>query len=213
LLLGVKERLQGALPVLVFAGAPFTVAAYCIGAGKDLEATRGFIHEQPAVWQALLERLQGATVAFLRELIGQGAAAYQLFDSWAGMLEEPEYDRWAQPYHQAIFAGTSGAPRILFVKECPFLDRMARSGADVISLGRCNDLAQARRDYPHLVFQGNVDEELLRDGTPDQVRDATRLCLQAGGGRRHILNLNHGVDRATPVRNFEAFIAAARETR
>jgi uroporphyrinogen decarboxylase len=80
----------------------------------------------------------------------------------------------------------------------------------VISLGARHDLAQARRDYPHLVFQGNVDEDVLRSGTPEQVAALTRRCVQAGGGRRHIVNLNHGVDRATPVANFEAYIRAAK---
>src|SRR5262249_2108602 len=64
--------------------------------------------------------------------------------------------------------------------------------------------------YPHLVFQGNVDEALLRTGTPEQVAAATRACVAAGGGRRHIVNLSHGVDRDTPVANFEAFVRAAR---
>jgi uroporphyrinogen decarboxylase len=100
-------------------------------------------------------------------------------------------------------------PRILFVKECPHLDLMAASGADVISLGTRHDLAAARRQYPELVFQGNVDEELLRTGTPEQVAEATRRCVAAGGGR-HIVNLNHGVDRGTPVANFEAYIRAAK---
>jgi uroporphyrinogen decarboxylase len=87
---------------------------------------------------------------------------------------------------------------------------MAASGADVVSLGVRHDLAAARRDYPHLVFQGNVDEKVLRTGTPGQVAEATRACVAAGGGRRHIVNLNHGVDRSTPVAHFEAFVRAAR---
>jgi uroporphyrinogen decarboxylase len=207
----VKDELRGELPVLVFAGAPFTVATYCIGTGKDLTATRAFARERPAVWQALLERLQSATIRFLDSLTRAGADAYQLFDSWAGELDGDEYDRWAQRYHQAIFAGAAGVPRILFVKDAPHLDVLARSGADVISLGTRHDLAAARRDYPNLVFQGNVDEELLRDGTPEQVTEATRRCVRAGGGRRHIVNLSHGCDRAMPVANFEAFVRAAKE--
>jgi uroporphyrinogen decarboxylase len=102
-------------------------------------------------------------------------------------------------------------PRILFVKECPYLEHMTASGADVVSLGKCHDLAAARRTYPQLAFQGNVDEELLRAGTPEQVAEATWRCVAAGGGRRHIVNLNHGVDRATPVANFEAYVRAARQ--
>jgi uroporphyrinogen decarboxylase len=206
----VREELRGELPVLVFAGAPFTVATYCINTGKDIAATRRFAAEQPHVWESLLERLTTATVHFLRTLIADGADVYQLFDSWAGLLEGTEYEFWAQPYHEAIFREAAGIPRILFVKEGPYLPLMAASGADVISLGVRHDLAAARRDYPHLVFQGNVDEEILRSGTPEQVSAATRACVAAGGGRRHIVNLNHGVDRRTPVANFEAFIRAVR---
>lgn len=211
LLKRVKDELAGALPVLVFAGAPFTVATYCIGTGKDVDATRRFATENAAVWNGLLEKLAGATVGFLRTLIEDGADAYQLFDSWAGMLSPEEYDRWAQAFHASIFAGATGIPRILFVKEGPHLDRMCTSGADVVSLGSTHDLATARRDYPELIFQGNVDEEILRGGTPEQVRDAVRACLHAGGGHRHILNLNHGVDKDTPVANFEMYVKSATE--
>jgi len=206
----VKGELHGQLPVIVFAGAPFTVATYCIGTGKDMTATRRFAAEQPEVWQRLLERLSKATVHFLTTLLHDGADIWQLFDSWAGMLERAEYERWAQTHHQAIFAAVTRTPRILFVKECPYLDAMAASGADVISLGVHHNLAEARQKYPNLAFQGNVDESLLRDGTPDQVAKATRRCIAAGGGQRHIVNLSHGCDRAMPVANFEAYIAAAK---
>ena len=80
----------------------------------------------------------------------------------------------------------------------------------MVSLGSGHNLAEARARWPHLVFQGNVAEKMLREGTPDQVRQAVRDCLKAGGGQRHILNLNHGVDRRTPPENFQAYIDAAR---
>lgn len=211
LLKRVKEELRGELPVIVFAGSPFTVATYCIGTGKNMDATRRFAAEQPAVWQGLLEKLSAATGLFLNTLIADGADVYQLFDSWAGMLTPAEYDRWAQPYHEGVFRAATGVPRILFVKECPYLDRMAWAGAEVVSLGTHHDLAAARAKYPHLVFQGNVDEEILRAGTPEQVTAAVRACREAGGGRRHVLNLNHGVGKETPVANFEAYVRAARE--
>jgi uroporphyrinogen decarboxylase len=210
LLQSVREELRGELPVIVFAGAPFTVAAYCIGTGKDIEATRRFAAGRPDVWIELLNKLNGATAGFLKTLIDDGADLYQLFDSWAGMLSPVEYEAWAQPFHTGIFAAASGVPRILFVKEGPYLDRMCATGADVISLGTRHDLAKARRDYPHLVFQGNVNEDILRAGTPNDVAAAVRACIAAGGGHRHIVNLNHGVDKATPVANFEAYIRAAK---
>jgi uroporphyrinogen decarboxylase len=176
-----------------------------------MAATRAFAREQPGAWGELLERLGRATVLFLSVLAEEGADAYQLFDSWAGLLTRDEYLAWAQPHHRAILGAVRTVPSILFVKEGPYLDLMADAGADVVSLGIRHDLADARRLYPHLSFQGNVDEELLRAGTPEQVAEATRRCVAAGGGRRHIVNLNHGVDRATPVANFEAFVRAARE--
>jgi uroporphyrinogen decarboxylase len=206
----VKTELKGELPAIVFAGAPFTLATYCIGTGKDMNATRKFAAEHPKVWDGLLARISTATVHFLKTLVVDGADLYQLFDSWAGLLDESDYLRWAQPHHQAIFAAAHGVPRILFVKECPYLELMTKSGAEVISLGRRHDLAAAREAHPHLVFQGNVDEEILRSGTPEQVTAATLACVHAGGRHRHILNLNHGVDRNTPVENFQAFIQAAK---
>jgi uroporphyrinogen decarboxylase len=210
LLAHVRRELQGELPVIVFAGAPFTLATYCIGTGKDIAATRQFAAAEPAVWQALLEKLQSATITFLTALEQGRADIYQLFDSWSGMLEREEYERWALPHHQAIFSGVRTIPRILFVKECPYLDLMADSRAEIISLGVRHDLAAARRQYPKLVFQGNVDERILRAGTPEEVAEATRRCVTAGGRQRHIVNLSHGVGRETPVANFEAYVQAAK---
>ncbi len=213
LLKRVKKELSGELPVLAFAGAPFTVATYCIGTGKHLDDTRRFAREQPQVWRGLLDRLSQATIGFLQTLIREGAELYQLFDSWAGDLTLPEYDEWAQPYHREILAGATGVPRVIFVKECPYLQRLTATGADVISLGKRHDLAAARRDYPHLVFQGNVDEEILAHGTRDQVIAATKKCLQEGGGHRHIVNLNHGCDKSMPVENFQAFVDTVKQFR
>lgn len=210
LLRRVKQELDGALPVIVFAGAPFTVATYCIGTGKNMAQTRQFAAEQPAVWNALLAKLSSATVGFLNTLIADGADVYQLFDSWAGMLNPDDYQSWAQSHHQHILKSATGVPRILFVKECPYLPLLASSGAEVISLGKCHSLMAARSAYPELVFQGNVDEEVLRTGIPADVEAAVHACREAGGGFRHIVNLNHGVGKETPVANFEAYVRAAR---
>ncbi len=202
--------LQGRLPVLVFAGASFTVASYALGAGKNIDMVREFAHAQPETWAELLQRITKATQLFVQELARRGAAAFQLFDSWAGGLSPTEYNLWAHPHHQAVFDSVD-IPRILFVKENPHLDRMTQSGATVISLGGCHDLADCRRRWPNLVFQGNVPQELMRNGTPEQVYAATKACLLAGGGHNHVLNLSHGMDPTSPVANFEAFIRAARE--
>jgi uroporphyrinogen decarboxylase len=213
LLKTVKKELRGELPVLAFAGAPFTVAAYCIGTGKHMDDTRRFARDQPQVWRGLLDRLSQATIGFLQTLVREGAELYQLFDSWAGELTRAEYNEWAQPYHREILAGATGVPRVIFVKECPYLDRLTATGADIVSLGKRHDLAAARLDYPDLVFQGNVDEEILAHGTRAQVIEATKECLIAGGGQRHIVNLNHGCDKAMPVENFAAFVETTKRFR
>ena len=209
----VKAELCGELPMIVFAGAPFTVATYCIGTGKDMAATARFVAEQPAVWQELLNRISHATSLFLNQLIDDGAEIYQLFDSWAGMLNVEDYQRWANPYHARVFREVTRVPGILFVKECPHVELMSATGCQVLSLGTSHNLAEVQAAYPHLSVQGNVDESILRSGTPTEVEAAVVQCLQQGGGRRHILNLNHGVGKETPMANFEAYIHAAKAFR
>lgn len=199
---------QKRLPVIVFAGAPFTLASYCLGTGKDVSSTCQFANQNPLVFQELLEKLEIATVHFLKTLVGHGADAWQLFDSWAGLLAPPDYARWALPYHQRIFRAVTGAPGVLFVKECPHVEWLVASGAAAVSIGATHNLAELRERYPNVVFQGNVDARLLRDGTPLEVIQATRRCIRAGGRRGHIANLNHGVDPRTPVENFTAFVAS-----
>src|SRR5207248_9902183 len=110
-------------------------------------ATRRFADEHGDTWSALLNRLQRGSIHFLSTLVKQGADLYQLFDSWAGALAPDEYGRWAHIYHSAIFSSVAAVPRILFVKESPYLDLMATSGADVVSLGCRHDLSAAKAKY------------------------------------------------------------------
>lgn len=208
----VRRELDGSLPILVFAGAPFTLATYQIGTGKSMDATRQFIRDQPETWQALLDKTSRATVSFVQHLLRAGAAAYQIFDSWAGGLSEEEYRRHAHPHHQRLFQEIDGRS-ILFVKDNPHIDLAATSGATMLSLSTGDDLRRLRLDYPKLAFQGNVDHQLLVTGSPAEVAAATRACLEAGEGRRHVLNLDHGMDRDATIPNFEAFIQTAREFR
>jgi uroporphyrinogen decarboxylase len=205
----VSRAVAGELSVLVFAGAPFTMAAYQTGIGRDLTRLRQFIIENPAVWQALLEKTARATVSFLRVLMGKGAAGFQLFDSWAGGLSLDEYLTYCQPFHEQIFREVSG-PSILFVKDLPFIDEAARSGCQVLSLGVGHSLSAIKARHPKLMVQGNVDHMMLIDQEPDDVRRATRACLKEGQGERHILNLDHGMDPNARVENFAAFVDAVK---
>lgn len=208
----VRQEVGDELAVLVFAGAPFTLAAYQIGTGKNLQATRRFIAENPKVWNALLERIADGTELFLKDLLHRGATAYQLFDSWAGGLEREEYLAFAHPYHQRIFSAVGGLP-ILFIKDSPYQDLAAASGAKVVGLGVGDSLKSLRQSHPELAFQGNVDHQLLVNGTPEQVHEATIRCLEEGECDRHILNLDHGMDRDAKPENFAAFVEAAKSFR
>jgi uroporphyrinogen decarboxylase len=206
----VRRSLDGTLPILVFASAPFTLASYCVGTGKDVARTNHFIREQPKTWASLSDKITEATIAFLDTLCREGANAYQLFDSWAGELGREVYERWSLTYHQQILSACQSVPSILFVRECPHLDLLVRSGANVVSLGTRHKLDEVKMQYANVSFQGNVDHELLARGTVEEVRAATQRCLHEGAGQRHVLNLNHGVDRATPVENFAEFVRTAR---
>ncbi|HYL98053.1 MAG TPA: uroporphyrinogen decarboxylase family protein, partial [Blastocatellia bacterium] len=132
---------------------------------------------------------------------------------WAGQLSPEDYARFALPYEQKIFEGINrkSAPAILFINGCgTFLKKMASCGADVLSVDWRVDLAEARRAVgDRLTLQGNLDPCVLLSN-PDVVREKAVEVLKQGGGRRHILNLGHGILPPTPVENARAFIEAAK---
>jgi uroporphyrinogen decarboxylase len=212
----VLEANGGDIPLLGFAGSPFTLAAFMIEGRSpgEMVKTRTLMREQPQVLHELLSRLADMTARYLDYKIRSGVHGVQLFESLGDSLTADEYKTFAHPYHAKVFAQmTEQAPRILFVKERPELDLMAESGADVLSIGQCVDLQQARRDYgDRLALQGNVDNQILRGGTPDEVEAATRACIEAGGHLGHILNLNHGIFKDTPYDNVVRLIDVCRET-
>jgi uroporphyrinogen decarboxylase len=170
--------------------------------------------EQPGLVHALLERLTDMTGRYLRMQIEAGVHAVQLFESCADLVSLEEYTSFAQPYEAAVMNVIEGAvPRVLFAKERPWLDAMAATGADVLSVGQCVDLRDARERLGEgVALQGNVDNRILAEGTPDDVEAATRECIVAGGHCGHILNLNHGVLRHTPVENVQRLIDVCRST-
>jgi uroporphyrinogen decarboxylase len=209
----VKNELDGALPLLGFAGAPFTVAAFMIegrSPGGRLDATRALMRDEPAILHDLLERLSRMTAAYLRMQIDAGADAVQLFESLGDLLTDEEYRTFAHPYQAQALADLPGsAPRILFVKERPCVELMAATGADAISVGSCVDLADARRRLgPGVGLQGNVDNQLLARGSREAIEAAVRRCAREGGQRGHILNLSHGLLADTPEDNVRRLIDA-----
>ena len=211
----VLDELRGGLPLIGFAGAPLTLATFMIEGGSpggSVQRTRAMMRDQPDLCHWLLDLLAKVTADYLALQIEAGVHVVQLFESVADLFTRAEYAAFAHPYQQAVISVLPrSCPAILFVKEQPWLDLMVKSGADVLSVGRCVDLAEARQRYGgQVAFQGNVDNRLLERGGLDEIDEAVRRCLVGGAGTGHILNLNHGVLKGTPVEHVCRFIETAR---
>jgi uroporphyrinogen decarboxylase len=187
------------VPLIGFAGAPFTLASYLVegGPSRDYAKTKTLMLANPALWHELCIRLADISATFLEVQIRAGAVAVQLFDSWAGSLSAADYARFAQPYSSQLLQrlAPAGVPRIHFgVGTGELLGLMADAGADVVGVDWRLPLAEAsRRSGPSHAVQGNLDPALL--GTPwpvlsERVREVIRSGAAAPG---HIFNLGHGV--------------------
>lgn len=217
-----RETLNADLPLIGFAGAPLTLAFFLIagespikrGAGISEKAAPVFrmMEESPELLHRLLNRLTEMTINYLNYQISEGVQIVQLFESIADILPRNIYQTFAYPYHQQIFAELDPkAPGILFAKECDYIDLMYQSGANVLSVGKCVDIEAARAATAGTVaFQGNVDNDVLRDGTPADITAAVDTCLKQGGKTGHILNLSHGLHRDTPFENVKHFVNIAK---
>ncbi len=204
------------VPVLGFAGAPFTLAAYLIqGSGsRDFSILKAMMQTRPDEVEALLEKLTILTIDYLRAQIEAGAEAVQLFDTWAGLLDPAAYRQWVQPTHERIAEALSDAPAplILYVQNgSHIVDLAANSGADVISLDWRVALADVAGKFGASVsLQGNLDPCWLhapREKIFEMVREMAEAASPARG---HILNLGHGCLPDTPVEGVRAFTDAAR---
>jgi uroporphyrinogen decarboxylase len=210
-----RRELDGRAPLIGFAGAPWTLAAYMIegGGSKNYAQVKRMMFSDPATFHALLDKIADTVILYLNAQIEAGAQVIQLFDSWAGELAPEDYEQFALPYEQKIFESINreAAPTILYINGSgTFLEKMARCGADTLSIDWRIDFKEARaRVGERLTLQGNLDPCVLLS-TPEIVTAKARELLRAGGGRRHILNLGHGILPMTPVENARAFIQAAK---
>jgi uroporphyrinogen decarboxylase len=210
---GLVGELGPEVPVLGFAAAPWTLASYMIeGHGKDgFPAAKSILYSDPDLLRNLLERIARATSGYLRAQIAAGAAAVQLFDTWAGELTLDQYRDFALPATQMLIEeiGAGDTPVILYTKASNHLLAVAaESGASVLSVDWRVDLAALREQIgPHIGLQGNVDPCVLL-GPEEGVRRAARAAVESTGGMGHILNLGHGILKETPVENARAFVQA-----
>ncbi len=192
----------GEMPLIGFAGAPFTVASYLVegGPSKDHARTKALMHADPALWHALADRLADVAIAFLSVQIEAGASAVQLFDSWAGSLSPRDYAEFVLPHSAKVFAALEsyGVPRLHFgVNTGELLAQMSTAGADVIGVDWRVPLDEAVRRIatagPAKPVQGNLDPALLSAGWPVLEAQIDRILAEGRAAPGHIFNLGHGV--------------------
>ena len=189
----------GDVPLIGFAGAPFTVASYLVegGPSRTYARTKRLMYGDPDLFARLLDRLADLALASLRSQVANGASAIQLFDSWAGALSPSDYRRHALPHSRKVLAGIgeTGVPRIHFgVNTGELLVLMREAGAEVVGVDWRVDLDDARaRLGDDVALQGNLDPAAVLAGTDVALDRARDVLRRAGGHRGHIFNLGHGV--------------------
>jgi uroporphyrinogen decarboxylase len=215
-----RRELAGRVPLIGFAGAPWTLLSYMVegGGSNSFTLAKRLLVEDPARAHALLERLSQSVGRFLVAQVKAGAQAVQLFDSWSGALGPRDFREFALPYlSQAVrLAQSAGAPVIAF---CPgsgwALEEIAAvSGADVMGVDWQTDAGEARRRLPvsRVALQGNLDPCWLY-APPPMIRERTHRMLDQFGGQGHIANLGHGILPDVPVGHAQAFIDAVKDWR
>jgi uroporphyrinogen decarboxylase len=200
-----KELETRGLPLIGFAGAPFTLASYAIegGGSKNYERAKGLMYASPTDWHNLMDKLCTVLVDFLLEQAKAGASALQIFDSWGGALSPQDYQRFVMPYNQRVLEGakTSGVPVIFFSQgTSAMLETINTLPSDALSLDWRIDLKQASRIAPGKVLQGNLDPITLFAPWPELERQAKHI-LERAPKLGHIFNLGHGILPGTPVDN------------
>jgi len=211
-----RARAALRVPLIGFAGAPFTLASYLIegGGSRTYARTKALVFGDPGAWRALMERLVRTVAAYLNAQIAAGAQAVQLFDSWVGCLSPDDYRTHVLPHVQAVVAGVRrGTPVIHFgTGTAGLLEGMRAAGGDVIGLDWRVDLDAAWSRLGHdVAVQGNLDPVALLAPVAEIRRRAAAILGQAAGRPGHIFNLGHGVLPQTPVDHVHALVDAVHE--
>ncbi len=199
------NELPPSVPLLAFAGAPFTVASYLIeGApSRTYQHTKAMMHAEPNLWHDLMERLTDYAIEFISAQLSHGAKAFQLFDSWAGALSVADYESYVAPYSARVFATLNDrhgdSPGIHFGIGCDhLLESMNAAGPQILGLDWRTSISSARsRMGSDLIVQGNLDPALVLAGANIALDGAAKVLSDNGGHPGHIFNLGHGVQPNT----------------
>lgn len=218
ILQSLRQEVGNQSTVLGFVGAPWTLAAYAVeGKGsKTYSVIKNMAFSDPTMLHQLLAKLADAIAVYTRYQIDCGAQVVQMFDSWAGQLSPQDYDTFALPYQRRVFEQVKqthpDTPLILLVSgSAGVLERMPKSGADIVTVDWSVDMAEARgRLGKQVKVQGNLDPGVLF-GSQDFIRDRIIDTVRKAGNWGHILNLGHGVLPETPEENVAFFFETAKQ--
>jgi uroporphyrinogen decarboxylase len=212
----IRQELNGKVPLIGFAGAPFTLASYLIegGGSRNYLNTKKLFYSAPEAWKRLMQRLAKVIGEYLNCQIAAGAQAVQIFDSWAGCLTPADYEQFVQPYTKAVIdAVAPGTPVINFsTGTTGLLKNVRAAGGDVIGLDWRVNLDDGWAAVGHdVAVQGNLDPVALF-ASPKEIKSRVAEILRRAGGRPgHIFNLGHGVLPETPVDHVIAMVDAVHE--
>jgi uroporphyrinogen decarboxylase len=207
-----RKSLEGRVPLIGFAGAPFTLASYLIegGSSRNFIETKRFMYHAPEAWHLLMDKLARVVAGYLKAQIEAGAQAIQLFDSWVGALSPDDYREYVQSHVQLIFDAlkSTNVPCIHFgTGTATLLELMEQAGGTVIGVDWRIRLDEARlRLGEDVAIQGNLDPVVLFAPLPEISRRVEAILSQAGTGSGFIFNLGHGILPGTPVENVQATI-------
>ncbi len=208
-----RQALRGRVPLIGFAGAPFTLASYAIegGGSRNYVLTKSIMYREPDVWHKLMDKLARVVTGYLRRQISAGAQAVQLFDSWVGCLSAGDYTEYVLPHVQLIFEGLKreGVPMIHFgTGTTAILKHMREAGGDVIGVDWRVPLDEAWSLIGHdRAVQGNLDPVALYGPLGEIERRVEDILRRAGGRNGHIFNLGHGILPTTPVEHVDAAVS------
>ena len=209
------EKLDGEVPLIGFAGSPWTILCYCVeGRGsKNFSLAKKFCYTQPGAAHQLLQKITDTTIAYLLAKVEAGVHAVQIFDSWGGMLSPDDYETFSWQYIQQIIDALKGkVPVIAFGKGCWFaLNTMAKSGASALGVDWTCTARNARYlSGGQITLQGNFDPSRLYS-PPAEIKTMVREMINSFGKDRYIVNLGHGILPDIPLDSVYAFVEAVKE--
>jgi uroporphyrinogen decarboxylase len=190
-----KIGLDNRVPLIGFAGAPFTIFCYMIeGKGsKTFSEAKKMLYTQPELSHLLLQKITDVTIIYLKGQIKAGVNLVQLFDSWAGILSPNQYETFAIPYISQICQSISEVPVTVFAKGAFFArERIGQLSCEVVGLDWNMNITESRNLIPNKTLQGNLDPCILY-GTTSEIEKATKAMLSEFGRERYIANLGHGI--------------------